>query len=417
MKTERTLSLIIAAVIPFPLLLTGIASTYEKIPAELIAGGLAGALIAWVAGDSLGALLNRIEGKKIYIIRILTVAAGVVTALLSEIVIFSLKMGSLAIMFIPAAYIFWLWLGFRAGSRQNVIYPIVLGGYGVEAVFMYPICDSFNHNAALSIIVLTALVTVLGALLINFRQIRGLSLRGKSENKLLTKSCTRFNAKATLTFCGIILFAFFFCGVGARWLWEGIKAAAGFIVYLMSLFGSMVDKYEYNPGDIPDSPYMQFTENGGAKYLIWILLIILAAIFFKPFIKMIKKIYRSIMEKLGKTNFQTEELQYTDVYQDSGRDRVSRKTLKKAYKAFLRERDNGKKFRLGYKAFMIGLTEKELELVPSDTPQKHYEKGKAVTQSPCLKGTVDKYCKVRYDDMCPTSEDCEAMRELLKEMR
>ena len=129
MKTERTLSLIIAAVIPFPLLLTGIASTYEKIPAELIAGGLAGALIAWVAGDSLGALLNRIEGKKIYIIRILTVAAGVVTALLSEIVIFSLKMGSLAIMFIPAAYTFWLWLGVRAGSRQNVIYPIVLGGY------------------------------------------------------------------------------------------------------------------------------------------------------------------------------------------------------------------------------------------------------------------------------------------------
>lgn len=417
MKAERTLSPIIAAIIPFPLLITGIASTYEKIPAQVILGGLAGAVIVWIIGTLFGVLLSRSKGKRIYITRFSTAAAGIVLTVLSEIVILILGMGSLAPVFIPAAYVFWFWLAFRVGSRQSVISPIVLGGYGVEAAFMYPICNSFNHKAAVSIIIITAVVTVFGALLINFRQVSVLSLRGKSENKLLTKSCARFNIKATLIFCGIVLFAFFFCGIGARWLWEGIKAAARFIVYLMSLFGSMIDKAEYDPGETPDSPFMQITENEGSKYLIWILAIILAVIFFKPFVKKIKNLYRRIMTKLGKTDIRTEELQYTDIYQDSSTGGMPKDTFKKAYKAFLKERNNTKKYRLGYKAFMVGLSEKELDLYPSDTPKEHCEKGRALIQDSKLDSIVDKYCSVRYDDINPNREDCEAMRELLKEIR
>ncbi len=406
-----------ASVIPFPLLLTGIASTYEKIPASIIVGGIIGGAICWLLGQILGILLKKANKKTIYAVRFSSVLLGVGIAALSEIVIFSLKMGSLAPVFIPMAYIFWYWFGFRAGGEQALVSPIILGAYGVEAVFMYPICNSFNQKASFPIIIITALVTVFGALLINFRQISGLSLRGKSENRLLTKSCTRFNAKATLIFCGIVLFAFFFCGVGAKWLWEGTKALIRYIVYIMGLLSTLLSQEEYDQGDISDTSLIQINENSGGKYLIWVIAIILAIIFFKPFVKAIKNFYRYIMQKLGKETEKTTEFQYTDIYRESGTERTGKNSFKKAYRAFLREKDYKKKFRLGYKAFLIRLREKEVELAPPDTPKDHYEKGKAVTESENLSIVTDKYCKVRYDDTVPTVDDCRVMRELLTEIK
>lgn len=417
MKREKILSLIMAAVIPFPLLLTGIASTYEKIPAFIIAAGIIGGAICWLLGQILGILLKKANKKLIYAVRFFSVLLGVGIAVLSEIVIFALKMGSLAPMFIPMAYIFWYWFGFRTGGEQVIVSPIILGAYGVEAVFMYPICNSFNQKASIPIIIITALVTVLGALLINFRQISGLSLRGKSENRLLTKSCTRFNVRATLIFCGIVLFAFFFCGVGAKWLWEGVKALIRYIIYLMGLLSTLLSQDEYDPGDISDTSVIQITENSGGKYLIWVIAIILAIIFFKPFVKAIKNFYSYIMQKLGKETEKTVQLQYTDIYQESGTERTGKNTFKKAYRAFLKEKDYTKKFRLGYKAFLIRLKEKEVELVPPDTPKNHYEKGRSVTESESLSAVTDKYCKVRYDGTVPTKEDCQVIRELLAELK
>lgn len=417
MKREKILSFIMAAVIPFPLLLTGLASTYETIPTFIIVGGIIGGAICWFLGQILGIFLKKANKKLIYAVRSSSVLLGVGIAVLSEIVIFSMKMGSLAPIFIPVAYIFWYWFGFRAGGEQALISPIILGAYGVEAVFMYPICNSFNQKASFPIIIITAFVTVLGALLTNFRQISGLSLRGKSENKLLTKSCTRFNLKATLIFCGIVLFAFFFCGVGAKWLWEGIKTFFRYIIYLMSLLSTLLSQDEYDPEDISDPSIIQITENSGGKYLIYVIAVILAIIFFKPFVKAIKNFYRYIMEKLGRGTEKTVQLQYTDIYQESGTKRTAKNTFKKAYRAFLREKDNKTKFRLGYKAFLIRLREKEVELAPPDTPTDHYEKGRTVTESESLSAVTDKYCKVRYDDNIPTKEDCEVMRELLTELK
>lgn len=418
MKADKILSLIMAAAIPFPLLLAGIASAFEKIPSWAVLGGIAGGIVSWILGQLLGILLKKASEKAIYFVRVFSVIAGIILTALFEVVIFSAGLGSLAPFFVPLAYIFWYWFGFRASSGQRLISYMVIGGYGLEAAFMYPICASFNGKAALYIIILTAFLTVTGALLINFRQVSGLSLRGKSENKLLTKACARFNIKATLIFCGIILFAFFFCGVGAKWLWEGIKAVIRYIIYLMSLLGAAMNGAD-NDGDIPDSPFAEIPLNDNlvGQVLTRIAVIVLAVIFFKHFVRFIKRLYRAIMDKLGRKALQADMPEYTDIYQTNEKKRTDKNTFKKAFKAFLREKNADKKFRLGYKAFMTGLTEKNLELSPSDTPACHREKGSTLTQSESLYTAVDRYYSVRYDGISPTKEDCEVMKELLREIR
>ena len=418
MKADKLLSLIMAIMIPFPFLIAGMASTFEKIPSWAIVGGIAGASVSWLLGQLMGGFLKRTGKKAVYIIRALSVTVGIILIVLCETAVFMAGMGSLSYIFIPLSYIFWYWFGFRSGSQQRLISNMVMGGYGVEAAFMYPICASFNKSAAFYIIILTALLTVLGALLINFRQVSGLSLRGKSENRLLTKACTRFNVKTTLIFCGIILFAFFFCGVGARWLWEGITAVIRYIIYLMALLGAMMDGgSDFELGNTTDSPPFQITENHWDKIFIWIAYIILAIIVYKPLVKALKRLYRLIMSKLGRETAREEETDYTDIYQETERGHSRENTFKKAFKAFLREKNTEKKFRLGYKAFMTGLKAKELKLLPSDTPACHLENGSTLTQSESLYKSVEKYYSVRYDGIIPTKEDCDVMKALLKEIK
>ncbi|MDE6579356.1 MAG: hypothetical protein K2K41_02355 [Ruminiclostridium sp.] len=120
---------------------------------------------------------------------------------------------------------------------------------------------------------------------------------------------------------------------------------------------------------------------------------------------------------MGRERALETETEYTDIYQETDRKSVRDNTFKKAFKAFMREKDLQKKFRLGYKAFMAGLKAKELELLPSDTPNCHLEKGNTLTQSENLCKTVEKYYGVRYDNAVPTKKDCDIMKTLLKEIR
>ncbi|MDE7280140.1 MAG: hypothetical protein K2N36_00165 [Ruminiclostridium sp.] len=356
MKTDKLLSLFMSFLMPIPFFLAGAASAFEKVPLWVFAFGIAGALISWLCGAIMGSFLKRAEKRTVYVVRAISVTIGIALVVLCEIAVFAFRMGSLAPMFIPAAFVFWYWFGFRTGSGERLVSNMVLGGYGVEAVFMYPICASFNQSLAFYIILLTAVMTVLSALLINFRQVSGLSLRGKSENRLLSRACTRFNVKTTLIFCGIILFAFFFCGVGAKWLWEGIKAVIRYIIYLIAWLGSLMEKGgDFELGNDPTSPPFQITENRLDKMLLWIAYIVLAVIAFKPLMKALKRLYRFIMEKLGRESTVMEETAYTDIYQETDRRRTRENSFKKAMKAFAREKDPTKKFRLGYKAFMAGL--------------------------------------------------------------
>lgn len=415
MKTDKILSLIMAVLIPFPLLITGLSSTYQKIPHWAVVLCLLCGAVSWALGHLVGRLMTRVKGRGVYFARLTLVIVGIIITVFCEIIIFTVRMGIFAPMFIPLSLIFWYWFGFRAGSRQSTVPNMIIGAYAVETVFMYPICAAFNENSALAILILTAFLTVLGALLINFRQVSGSAMRGKSENRLLTKACARFNVKTTLIFCGIVLFAFFFAGYGAKWLSDTLKAVIRFIIYIMGLLAMQGDG-EYDPGGDADSSVIQVEPNSWGRYLIWIAVIVLAVIFFKPFIKLLKNLYRYIMGKLGKTPEEESESEYVDIYQSTDIRQPLKNTFKKAFKKFLREKELKKKYRLGYKAFMLGLEEHGAELAPGDTADEHCKKGRELLQSEALYAIADKYSEVRYDEQTPSKEDCDIMKGLLKEI-
>lgn len=416
MKSEKILSLLISVLIPSPLIIAGLSSTFEKIPLWAALGAVIAAIISWFLGRLAGILLKKTAKEKmLYIVRAFSVIVGVVITALCEAAIFSLKMGSFAPMFLPLAYVLWYWFGFRTGSGQTATTSIVMGGYVLEAALMYPICASFNKDAAFYIILITAFLTVMGALLINLRQVSGMSLRGKSENKLLTKACARFNVKGTLIFCGIILFAFLFAGVGAKWLWEGIKAVVRYIIYSLSLLGEVIS----GDGAMSDGlPQIPVTENDNSfwRIIIYIIAVILAIIFFKPLVKFLKGVYRAMMNRLGRKPVSLEEMDYTDIYQSSTRQKNRKTSFKKAFKLFLREKDPTKKYRLGYKAFMLGLEEHGAELSPGDTAEEHCKKEMELVKSEAVYPIAEKYSQVRYDEQSPSKEDCDMMKRFLKEI-
>lgn len=287
---------------------------------------------------------------------------------------------------------------------------------------MYPICLSFenkSNHASMSILIITAFLTVCGALLINRRQLNNMSLRGKSENNLLTKATSRFNIRSTLVFCGIVLFAFFFAGFGAKWLWEFLRWGIRLIIYFLSLLHfAMTDNFDPGKDDndgIP--PEIIQNDNTFWKIFTVIALIALVIIFFKPFVKLMKNLYRYIMEKLGKKTDETAFINYVDIYQSSDTGRSLKSAYRKALKQFSREKDLGKKFRLGYKAFMIRIEESEEGLTPSDTAKIHMEKGRRITQSSYLQPAVEIYCQVRYNDYTATQSDCGVISGLLKDLK
>lgn len=422
MKAEKALSLIMAAVMPVPFIIAGFVSAYGVLKPVVFLIGIACGGLSWLLGQLFGAILKKANGKKVYMARAASVFMGVVIFFGAEIGVFSFGVGSLGFLLLPLGMIFWYWFGFRVGSRQEPVLNMVMGFYMVEVCFMYPICLSFenkNNYASMSILIITAFLTVCGALLINRRQLNNMSLRGKSENNLLTKATSRFNIRSTLVFCGIVLFAFFFAGFGAKWLWEFLRWGIRLIIYFLSLLHfAMTDNFDPGKDDndgIP--PEIIQNDNTFWKIFTVIALIALVIIFFKPFVKLMKNLYRYIMEKLGKKTDETAFINYVDIYQSSDTGRSLKSAYRKALKQFSREKDLGKKFRLGYKAFMIRIEESEEGLTPSDTAKIHMEKGRRITQSSYLQPAVEIYCQVRYNDYTATQSDCGVISGLLKDLK
>ena len=131
-----------------------------------------------------------------------------------------------------------------------------------------------------------------------------------------------------------------------------------------------------------------------------------------------KALIKFITEKLGENcSLKNSDAAYIDFYEsgDSERSRAKKSGFKKAYRDFAREKDSVRKYRLGYKAFMIALKEKGAEIRPSDTVSAHRMAAETLDRD--LADTVaDKYERLRYKDEGADAADCAAMDKLLKDM-
>lgn len=416
------LSVIMAAIIPFPLIIAGFVSIFGRINHLCFCYGIALGILSWLLGQFFGYLLKKSPNKGLlYIIRWgVFIFCGAFFAL-AELYLFIFEKQSLSVMLTPVAAILWCWFGFRFGSGQTLMPVSVVGIYCVEAAFMYPITDSFEEKSnagRVTILAITAVMIVCGVLFFNRRQLNNLSNMGKNRNRPITKATLRFNTKAALAFSGIILFTFFFAGFGARWLWEVVKEIIRFILYLLA--GNPLEMGEddsYVELPIPDEPPIQIDTSAFWTAVVIAAVIMVIVLLHKYIMEWIRAFIEDFKKRFGKAAVPSEEAHYIDTYLSTVAQPYRRNTFKRAVKAFKREKEPTKKFRLGYKAFMVVIDERSEGSNPSDTAKVHLEKGRVITDFGELENVVERYCEIRYGGRKAEAEDCVLMENFLNYLR
>lgn len=415
MKTRKILSIIAAALIPYPLIITSLAGTYKTAmtPATLL--WFIYGLISMALGTFTGRWSANANGKMIYAAKLTTVFSGAVCTVICVPFIWLCQMNSFAYIFITSALCMWYILGYRNGQGRELLNNMLLGGFCVESALLFPLCKS-ACNDSFVLLIIAALVMVITMVVINRRQLERLSERGKNETAVISAASRKFNLKLTLIFAALILVPFFFASYGGDIIWELVKIIVRFLLSLFSFSEENIDAET----EIGSLPIPEGIERGDNLWLQIVMAIIVAAglvLLINPFIKAVKKLIKRIGTALGKkTDSVQKEAVYTDYYEESGNGKKSDTSFKKAYKAFQKEKDPRRKYRLGYRAFMIRSAELGAEPSPSDTTAVHRKKRYEVGTLDFTDDIIDKYERVRYRDEETEMEDCEIMDKALKKI-
>lgn len=415
MKTEKILSIAAVLMIPFPLLLTALAGEYGAVLTPYMLPWLLVGLSAMVLGTIAGRWTLAANGKWVYLAKTAALLLGAFCVVFTVAAVFLCLMNSSAYIFLPLAMYLWYFFGYRNGQRRVLLNSMSLGGFCVEAALMFPLCDSACADSYVLLIV-SAMVMVISMVVINRRQLERLSVRGKNEAAVISGASRRYNLKLTLLFAALIFVPFFFANWGADLLWELVKIIVRFLLSLFSFaHGDIEQGWETG---VPVIPEMS-TENDNLWLKILAAAIVTAGVILavKPFIKAVKNLIRRIGESLGRTaDKEGEEAFYTDYYEESGNEKTGVRGFKKAYREFLRERNPNRKYRLGYKAFMLKLNDLGVGLSPSDTTNVHRKACKEKDAPELADIVIDKYERLRYKDEGAETGDCEVIKMMLKRL-
>ena len=418
MIAERILSFVFAVLAPLPLMITASTGDNGGMDIGRLALYAAMGLGAWVLSGLLGLVLRKAPEKMYYLIKVAAVIVGMAVVAVCEWLMAITGDNSVSMMFVPLAVMFCYWFGYRLGSDREILPFGAMGTYCVEVVFAYPMCVAFEEEGSIVgstlILIMTAGLIVMGAVILNIRHLEHMSYQGGSRELALSRTTVRFNLKKTLTFSGLLLFLFLFSGFGAKWLWEAVKAFIQWLLDILRNLGGYMDFDMFGDTGIPDIEIPQ-NENLFVRiifYLIAAAIIIAGAILL---VRYIARLLASLRKYLNiKPEDRTYEASYVDIYEESERQRTQ-STYSKVYRAFVREKDLTKKYRLGYKAFMLLLGRKN-ENTPSDTTGVHLARGR-IYDGDLAENVIGKYERLRYHEFVPTREDCEELDRLLKAAR
>ena len=417
MITERILSVIFAVLAPLPLMITASAGDAGGVVFARLLFYAAMGLGAWLLSGLLGFLLRRIPEQLYALVKMLSIVMGMAAVAVCEWLLAIAGDNSVSMLFVPLAVVFCYWFGYRLGADKEVLPFGAMGAYFLEAVFAYPMCCAFetegNITGSTLILILTAAMTVMAAVILNIRHLEQLSYQGGGRELTLSRTTVRFNLKKTLTFSGALIFMFLFSGWGARWLWEAIKAFIQWLLDILQNLAGMVDLEQMDIGipeiEIPNN------ENWLVRIIFYTIasaIILAGAILL---IRYIAKLLTALRKYLKtKPENRTYEASYVDIYEESQR-QGTKSTYSKAYRAFVREKDLTKKYRLGYKAFMLLLGRKNKN-APCDTTGVHLARGR-IYDDVLAENVIGKYERLRYHEFVPTKEDCEELGRLLKAVR
>lgn len=419
MKAERLLSFIAAVLAPLPCLIASVLSANDEIRLVSSLFCLGGAAVSWLLGIALGMWLKKADKQKaVFILNTMKIAVGVAIAAGCEVLLFLFSVDSRAMIFLPIGLIFCYTMGIRAGNGSECVNFAIMGAFFVSAIFAYPVCASEENNGAAfaaAVFAVTIVFIILSAVIINLRNLEYISHREDGAASL-SKSLVRFNVKRTLWIMGILLLVFFLAPPLAGLLWDGAREFVRWLLELLERLGQQPTEVDPVGSQLEEPGNITFRRTFIGEIVMFISVAAVIVLLAKPVINALAKLLRELKRWLGiKDEYRTATSEYTDVYEESGSSRRRGDTFKKAYKAFAREKDPTKKYRLGYKAYMIKLK----ETAPSDTTGKHLVKGRRIYGDDMrgqLEDTVSGYDSLRYNDKVPTEEELNKLSGMLKDL-
>lgn len=284
---------------------------------------------------------------------------------------------------------------------------------------------NFSHvpelysSAVLQLCVVFGLMIVFASLLANQTNIDQRTRQRSSGKSVLPNGLRGYNAMLIAGISAATVALFLLAKPTATLIVRGISAFIGLILELIRDHGA---ELEYEPalgggavGELADPADNTFYN------IAWALFIILALIAVIRFRKQILNFFRDLFAPLfreSKREFSqpfADEITDTLSKADSARSR--RRFEQQLLRQFRRESDPRKKFRMGYKLFMLRLSRSAFPLLPCDTTSVHAQKGIYAFQREDIDDMVRVYNEVRYGDKIPAPEQLEAQQKLIEEIK
>lgn len=320
-----------------------------------------------------------------------------------------------------ASCILWYFLGERAAHKHYAdIFPAFMFGVYIGVTLICYLFYGAMSQPELKEPVQTAVIIAfmvemcLAALLINQSGIYDKANRRRETRTMLPKGLSGYNAALItgITVCGLLLYVF--SDVIVWLLNELVRLLIRLFLLILNGYSEFMaideGSGEYSPGS-----YTGIGNYDGWDILLYVVAIVVIIIFRRQIWCAIKGFFSRIAGFFSKeTSLSEAEPEFVDIFEQvSGvkkiRD-ISYQTLMKQYK---KENDPVKKYRLGYGVLLWQMKYCKAKLIPSDTVNAQYEKGREIFGGELEKITTA-YDRLRYDDETVSDEQLRALDSMIQ---
>ena len=337
---------------------------------------------------------------------------------------------TLCVGLIPSVLL-WYHLGMRIRKYNfdEVFSFPWLGIYLVETVLCYVFCCVMEADRAYlgasktKIAVLLVVMGLITVILVNQTNIQTQIDQRRNTNLIVPKGLRLYNAKL-ISIVGFVILA-------ALLLKDYIAAGLTWMVTMtLKIIDALIFNIEFQQTDpiygedtqIPEGNLFS-TERGGKDFLIYILiivLVILAIVFRKKIISFFKSIASRFFGKFSAADTDVCEADcYTDSYEklDIRQERITKTTKKDCLKMYRKEQDKTKKFRLGYRLYLMWLAERSSDNLGNMTVEQQAEKSEKIYhgENDTLQ-LAKSYSEIRYNDKNASEKDFEVADRLIDEL-
>lgn len=317
--------------------------------------------------------------------------------------------------------------GYRAyGQEYSDLFSMGWFALFFVASIIACIILNFSHvpelysAAVLQLCVVFGLMIVLASLLANQTNIDQRTRQRSSGKSVLPNGLRGYNAMLIGGISAATVALFLLAKPTATLIVRGISA---FIALILELIRDHGAELEYEPALGGDEAVGNLADPADNTFynIAWALLIILALIavirFRRQILGFFKDFFAPLFRESKREFSQPFADEITDTVSKSDSERSRRRSEQQLLRRFRRESDPRKKFRMGYKLFMLRLSRSAFPLLPCDTTSVHAQKGVYAFQRGDIDEMVRVYNEVRYGGKIPAPEQLEAQQKLIEDIK